>query len=146
MTCDLTCLRARLRLGVWLAASGCCAAVSATQLAQPDRQAQSAPAVGAGAGTLRSSETGAVADRLVLREGFIEAVDPSAHQLVVAGRRLQWQAGRLQVFTWRARSAASVSDLRPGQRIRFALEGKDGERADDGERRRLVLIYLESQP
>jgi hypothetical protein len=93
-----------------------------------------------------SSEEGAVADRLVLREGRIEAVDVPAQQLVVAGRRLQWQGGRVQVFTLPARAAASVLDLRPGQLIRFALEGKDGERADDSERRRIVLIYLESHP
>lgn len=148
MTSRTRCSRSRRGLVTLLAASVSCATAWAAQLAQPERQVlprAASPGTSAAANQ-RSSETGAVADRLVLREGRIEAVDPSAHHIVVAGRRLQWEAGRLQLFTWPARSAASVSDLRPGQRIRFALEGKDGERADDSERRRIVLIYLESRP
>ncbi|MBK6716945.1 MAG: hypothetical protein IPG57_18175 [Burkholderiales bacterium] len=148
MTSKTHCSRSRRGLVPLLAASMFCTTAWAAQPAQPVRQAPSgaaSPGTSAAA-NLRSSETGAVVDRLVLREGRIEAVDPSAHHIVLAGRRLHWEAGRIQLFTWPARSAASVSDLRPGQRIRFALEGKDGERADDSERRRIVLIYLESRP
>lgn len=75
-----------------------------------------------------------------LASGRIAAVDMAAGSLLVNGHRLQWDSARLRVFHLPAGSVGSVSDLRPGQRIRFAVDSGGDPRAPG----RVILVYVEA--
>ena len=67
--------------------------------------------------------------------GTVTSVDVVKKTLVVSGVALTWTSNRLHVFARGAR--ASEYELRPGQKIRFAVE------PGVAESRRVVLVYVE---
>lgn len=68
--------------------------------------------------------------------GTIAAVDRAKRTMTVSGTQLGWHPTSLRVFS-AGGSRLSAHELRPGLRIRFALE------PGTGTARRVVLIYVE---
>jgi hypothetical protein len=75
---------------------------------------------------------------LDLASGRIDAVVPDKRQIQVAGKLLEWDAKKLRVVGVGGYNESSVSSLRKGTQIRYALDpsAKSGERL-------IVLIYID---
>jgi hypothetical protein len=120
-----------LGLGLAGATTGATAAMVAGQGsagAPVQRSLTAAPVVPATAATVE------------LVGGVIEAVDATRLTLTLRGKPVALHDTRLQVLDAGGHSVGGVSSLRPGLRIRFALE--PGQAPD----RRIVLIYIDRQP
>ena len=115
---------------------------------QGRRLVQAEPTVGADAATLD------------LIEARIEAIDAKANTVTVGGKPVPLHPTRLRVVGPGGGALAGVSALRPGMRVRFALEPEArgaalpaaistsaGPRANPaGAPRSIVLVYLDAQP
>jgi hypothetical protein len=98
--------------------------------------APTTPPAASGAATPAAAT--AVREGLTLIEGQVTAVDRARHTVTIAGREVEWHATGTQVF--RAEGGrAGLDALRPGTRVRFALE------PGSGEGRKIVLVYVEAQ-
>jgi hypothetical protein len=98
-----------------------------------------APAAARGVSFDRRQEaaaSAAAASALTLIEGQLTSIDRARGTATIAGREVVLHGSRLQVFFARG-GRASLADLRPGGRVRFALE------PGGGEDRKIVLIYIE---
>ena len=94
------------------------------------------PGAAAAAASATSART------LMLIPGQVSAVDRVKGVATIAGRPVSLHGSRLQVFFERG-GRATLADLRPGSRVRFALEPGNGDGSAHGEGRRIVLIYIE---
>jgi hypothetical protein len=83
-----------------------------------------------------AAASAAASTALTLIEGQVSSLNRAKGTATIAGREVSLHGGRLQVFFARG-GRASLADLRPGSRVRFALE------PGSGEGRKIVLIYIE---
>jgi hypothetical protein len=83
-----------------------------------------------------AAASAAAGSALTLVEGQVTALDRARGTATIAGREVALHGSRLQVFFARG-GRASLADLHPGSRVRFALE------PGGGEGRKIVLIYVE---
>ncbi|WP_293995323.1 hypothetical protein [Sphaerotilus sp.] len=131
-------------LGTCLLAGACAVWVSESRAMQ----------VAAGRGTPTASEAvrgeprvqAPAAATLELIPGTVVSVDASRTSLVLSGQTVRWHPTQLRLFHSASGTPAQVAQLRPGTRIRFALEPSPAGDASAAPERRIVLIYLETQP
>lgn len=119
----------------------CVPAAHAVAVAGPNgTQAQARRVVPA-----RPAEAGTAGAALELARGRIDAVNLAAQQLTISGKPVGLATEQLRVIGPGGHGQTSVSALRPGMQVRFALEpaSKDPKEAREA-KRRIVVIYIDS--
>lgn len=93
----------------------------------------------------RPAEAATTGAPLELARGRIDAVNLAGQQLTISGKTVGLAAEQLRVIGPGGQSSSSMSALRPGQQVRFALEpaSKDPKEAREA-KRRIVVIYIDS--